>query len=133
NVGWVALKANPTNVRRMGLNDVKPITMLRRSIAAMGTASLARPTGSRLAQAFADIREGAAGEAAEPVRRRLRLLDPAGLEIRKPGAEFRKLRRREPQDRFFDLFGGHGHKGYHGAWGGQSTAARRTMFPHPQG
>src|SRR5438445_325708 len=69
-----------------------------------------RAIWSRLANAFADICEGAAGEAADPVRRRLRLLDPAGLEIGEPGAKFRQLRRREPQDRFFDLFGGHRQK-----------------------
>src|SRR5262245_40318063 len=59
---------------------------------------------SRLAQAFADVGERAAGKAAKPVRRRLRFLDAAGLEIRKPGAKLRELRRREPQDSFFDLF-----------------------------
>src|SRR5438270_588559 len=69
-----------------------------------------RAASLRLANAFADVCEGAAGEAAEPVRGRLRLLDPAGLEIGEPDAEFRQLRRREPQDCFFDLFGGHGQK-----------------------
>src|SRR5262249_14968901 len=63
--------------------------------------------GLRLADALADIGEGAAGEAAEPARRRLRLLDPAGLEIREPRAEFREFGRRQAQDRFFDVFGGH--------------------------
>ena len=60
----------------------------------------------RFAHTFADVGERAAGGAADPADRWLRRL-AAGLEIRKPGAEFRELRRRELQDRFFDLFGSH--------------------------
>src|SRR5262249_4549689 len=37
-------------------------------------------------------------------------IDPASLEFRKPSAEFGQLGRREPQDRFFDIFDCHGRR-----------------------
>src|SRR5215216_6487621 len=60
-----------------------------------------------LAQAFADVGESAAGEAADAARRRFRWLS-ARLEIREPGAEFLELVRRQPQNGFFNVFGCHG-------------------------
>jgi hypothetical protein len=67
----------------------------------------------RLAQAFADVCECTTGDAAQPACCVLGLalfIDPASLEFRKPSAEFGQLGRREPQDRFFDIFDCHGRK-----------------------
>src|SRR5262245_54596667 len=67
----------------------------------------------RLAQAFADVCECTTGDAAQPACCVLGLalfIDPASLEFRKPSAEFGQLGRREPQDRFFDIFDCHGRR-----------------------
>src|SRR5215212_2559239 len=68
--------------------------------------ALLRPTGLRLTETFAEVRERAAGGAAKPARRCLRRL-AASLEFREPGAELRELMRRQPQNRFFDVFERH--------------------------
>jgi hypothetical protein len=69
----------------------------------------------RLAQALPKIRERTTGDAAQPACCVLGLafaffIDAAGLEFREPSAEFGQLGRREPQDRFLDIFDCHGRR-----------------------
>ena len=67
----------------------------------------------RLAQAFPNVRERTTGDAAQPARCVLGLaffINAAGLEFREPSAEFGQLGRREPQDRFLDIFDCHGRR-----------------------
>src|SRR5262249_54978041 len=64
----------------------------------------------RLAQAFPKVRERTTSDAAQPACCVLGLaffIDATGLEFREPSAEFGQLGRREPQDRFLDIFDCH--------------------------